>query len=1142
MRKNTHSESGFFNPRVFAAFLLCAAGAWMGMLAFAATPTSGTLTVSSATDNSSPSVSYSAGPFTQPNPSPLGAGQLDTGPRCDNTSFNCDTYHLTVTLPTGYVAAHPNAVIKVTMGWTDTGTGQSDYDLYIYKLPRTDCASTTGTASPDCTYTDGNESADYQSATSNNPEVATITPADGTTNYTVHIVPYTPTGETVNVTAQLFPGAAASGGGGNNGNFGGPDATAANVPRYMNFYAPDGTSAQSASGEFNIGYNPATHRVMMMNLGPIWRLTLPEYLAQAKPECCEAFWEDVDNATTNTGLDPILWTDQNSGRTFSSNSTAGANVVYGYSDNDGTSWTPVGAALPNGGADHETIGTGPYPSGLTSFGNTVNKGHAVYYCSQDIVGPAACYRSDTLGASYGASTFAYTGHGAQGCGGLHGHIHIAPDGTVWLPVNQCNGHQGGVFSTDAGTTWTEFIVPNNLASDGTPTGISQSNGADPSIGNDANSRIYYGYVNNQANGNEGHARVATGTLTGCTTNTVTLIRSGCSISWGSDIDLGTTHGIVNAAEIEATQGGDAGRAAVAFLGTNHNGDYQSGAFPGDWYAFIATTYDNGNTWTTVNATPNDPVQHAIGIWQQGGSGQNGDRNLLDFTEITIGDKGQVLYGYSDGCVSSGCVNKTAPNDGVAYMRVARQTGGKTMYAAYDVSEPIAPKAPCLSGTRDASGSYLEWKVPDNGGSDITAYQIYRSTTSGTETLIATYSVNNNSKAEYVDTTADPNVPVYYYKITAVNGPKGAGTLSNEIALNVVIPPTPQSPCILPGVTVLTDPTGDSTNPLAGTDLISASVAQPYSTDGSQNMVFTIVTAPDPNGTASKVPGSAWYLAMKLVNGSTTTYTGVRMEGGATPAFYYYTPSGNTSGTVDGRFVASKTATTGSYNPTTGIITINATASQLGLATGTVIQGFVAGSTQTTDVAGTGAGATEVWDSMPDSLAFTNTYTVVANNTCAPLQSVVSRRNHAGHIYDITLPGVEPRNGTQQVVFNFLQTVTVPGTVTVSPAGSGTTAIGSDGKSVVVTLSGIPNASRNTITLNGVTTGGAALTGLTGQLNVLLGDTTGDGVVNSADVSQTKARSGQVLSATNFRSDVTVDGNINSADVSLVKAKSGTALP
>jgi hypothetical protein len=62
------------------------------------------------------------------------------------------------------------------------------------------------------------------------------------------------------------------------------------------------------------------------------------------------------------------------------------------------------------------------------------------------------------------------------------------------------------------------------------------------------------------------------------------------------------------------------------------------------------------------------------------------------------------------------------------------------------------------------------------------------------------------------------------------------------------------------------------------------------------------------------------------------------------------------------------------------------------------------------------------------------------------------------------------------------------------------------------------------------------------MGVLIGDTTGDGGVNSADISQTKSQSGAPVTATNFREDVTLDGNINSADISLVKSRSGTALP
>jgi len=50
MKKNHPvSESAFFNPRIFAAFMLCSFGAWIALLSFAVgpAPMSGTLSVAS---------------------------------------------------------------------------------------------------------------------------------------------------------------------------------------------------------------------------------------------------------------------------------------------------------------------------------------------------------------------------------------------------------------------------------------------------------------------------------------------------------------------------------------------------------------------------------------------------------------------------------------------------------------------------------------------------------------------------------------------------------------------------------------------------------------------------------------------------------------------------------------------------------------------------------------------------------------------------------------------------------------------------------------------------------------------------------------------------------------------------------------
>src|SRR4029077_9511018 len=169
-------------------------------------------------------------------------------------------------------------------------------------------------------------------------------------------------------------------------------------------------------------------------------------------------------------------------------------------------------------------------------------------------------RSVDLGMSYGPGVPA-TGPGAmnsQGCGGLHGHVHVAPDGTAWLPDNSCSGNrQGGAFSLDAGTTpWTEFVVQKTVADANGPafTTSSQTNGADPSIGIDSANTVYYCYVNNEGNG-EGHVHVAVGK------------RNGSTVNWLRDSDLSVSHGLKNAAENEAVAG-SAGRAACGFLGTN----------------------------------------------------------------------------------------------------------------------------------------------------------------------------------------------------------------------------------------------------------------------------------------------------------------------------------------------------------------------------------------------------------------------------------------------------------------------------------------------------------------------------------------------------------------------------------------------
>ncbi len=900
-----------------ATVLLIAAGIVVTMKTSASTPATSGTTVSSTAGTTVITWSGSIPPLTN---ATSDCTQLYDLP-------GADTHTTTINVPSGTYGA-VNASYKFEITWTPVLDPSASDEIITVLNPD---FSTLGS---------GDSSSTTETVTATNiPGGAYKIVSCGFVN--AQPQPYT--GKltiTTTLKATATPTPTPGGGGGGGGTFGGPDPTTPGSPRYQNYIPPAGSSAQSGSGEFNIGYNPKTGRIMAMNSGPIWRLTPGELQSPAKPECCEALWEDKSNPATNTGLDPILFTDsgyfsnaatpayvQKTGRTFSSNLTAGANALYGYTDNDGELWTPIGAAPP-GGADHQTLSSGPLPSMFSILTTPLNQGQYVLYCSQDLVG-SLCQRSLDLGSSYTPSVPA-TGPGAsnsQGCGGLHGHARIAPDGTAWLPDNSCsNGVQGGAISIDSSTTpWSEFVVKKTIGDANGPAfaATSQADGADPSVALDANSTAYYCYVNNQAGGNEGHAHVAVGKRIAGTTN----------IQWIRDTDVGLTHGIVNAAQTEAI-GGAPGRAACGFLGTNVAGsNYQSGTFPGVWYAFIATTYDEGRTWVTVNATPNDPVQSKTGIWQQGGSGENGNRNLLDFNEITVDKEGRVLYGYSDGCVSAGCIAGTAGNDYVAHMRIARQTGGKNLLGDPAVAEPTAPKPACLSGLRDsATGSHLNWKIPDNGGSDIVNYRIKRSKTPGNEVLIGTTG-NNIPKYDDISVAGDPT-PHYYYVVEAINqNGTVIGSISNEVDLIVS---ASVSACILPGITVLDDTNADgsdadagaNTPPVPAVNIKRLSIGEPFLGAGLKKLIFTLNVAPS---TTPPPPNSQWLIIWNAKNADADfdrRYVAMVTDATGAVSFDYgkfgvplatTAPPPNPTSNAPSRLGAADS--TSSYNPTTGVIKI-----------------------------------------------------------------------------------------------------------------------------------------------------------------------------------------------------------------------------
>lgn len=179
-------------------------------------------------------------------------------------------------------------------------------------------------------------------------------------------------------------------------------------------------------------------------------------------------------------------------------------------------------------------------------------------------------------------------------------------------------------------------------------------------------------------------------------------------------------------------------------------------------------------------------------------------------------------------------------------------------------------------------------------------------------------------------------------------------------------------------------------------------------------------------------------------------------------------------------------------------------------------------------------------------------------------SAVSRQAHGGAgTFDVNLPltgtpGIECRSTGGTNDYTMVVTFTGNVTVTGSPQAqvtSGTGCVGSGGvcsgnvsvsaNVVTIPLTNIANVQTIHVRLNGVnnaTATDAPATDITIPMSILIGDTNANATVNAADVAQTKARLGQAVDATNFRSDVNANGSINAADTAIIKQNSGTSLP
>ena len=389
-----------------------------------------------------------------------------------------------------------------------------------------------------------------------------------------------------------------------------PPAAPPSTNAWEHYPAPESFVGAHGPNELSIGVNPDTNAAMILMSLSTAAVTWDDTVSPPK-----ATWSDVSyGPTASVTMDPYLFTDRATGRTFVQQLVGEASIAA-FTDDDGKTWTLTNPPTTAPSFDHESLAAGPYPAGHEVADNPY--GRAVYYCSQGLV-VGQCTRSDDGGQTWNVPLdFALLGQ----CFPSHGRIMVDELGYLYVPVEDCGDEGQGVFiSRDGAQTWEQSYVP------GTTPGLS-----DPVINIDSAGKLYYTAASN------GSVVVSTSTDRGKT--------------FSQPVDVGALAGIKQA-ELPMAVAGDSGRAAVAFYGSTDPGDSQDPEYTGEWHIYVATTIDGGQTWSVSDITPNNPVQRGY-ICLSGTTCDTG-RNLLDFQAMTIDRDGRVLVAYADGCTSAEC--------------------------------------------------------------------------------------------------------------------------------------------------------------------------------------------------------------------------------------------------------------------------------------------------------------------------------------------------------------------------------------------------------------------------------------------------------------------------------------------------------
>jgi hypothetical protein len=210
------------------------------------------------------------------------------------------------------------------------------------------------------------------------------------------------------------------------------------------------------------------------------------------------------------------------------------------------------------------------------------------------------------------------------CGGLNGVQHHAADGTIYLPYGFTCKQARIAVSTDGGLTWTRREP-----------GEAQLE-LDPEIATTPD-----GTANNLYRGDDQRMH---------------LLRSRDRFANVEGPFIVSPPGLKGTVFAGLAAGSD-GRIGVAYLGTRDTDAGPDDAGPSaEWHLYVGLSLDAGGddpTFATQQVTPeSDPVQR--GSIALARAEEEGNRNLLDFLDASLGPDGRLWVSYTDGCISAAC--------------------------------------------------------------------------------------------------------------------------------------------------------------------------------------------------------------------------------------------------------------------------------------------------------------------------------------------------------------------------------------------------------------------------------------------------------------------------------------------------------